>query len=1100
MTQYIVPAIMIGYGAYTGQYQYVAMGVAMLATSIISKSFANENQPNADGASETLNPGSRQQVSPSTSNKLPIVYGSAYVGGIVTDLSITEDNQYMYYVISISEVTGNGTDNISYGDIYYAGKKVIFNANGYTVDALLDESTGVSDTSVANYINIYLYSSGSNTPTNSVYSAIEIMQNPSLVYQWDATKLMTNCAFAIIKLQYSQTRNIRGIQQTRFQIINSRSNTGDCFYDYLTNTVYGAAIPANQIDTNSLDELTAYSNELITYYLPDGITPATQPRFKFNGVLETNINILANMQSMADCCNCLIRYDEINAKWGVIVQKPTNVPVMNINDSNMVSSINITPIDIAGSYNVVETKFPDSSYQDSFNVCTFDLAQIEPELLYPNEPVNKFVIALPLINNNVSAQLIAIRMLKSAREDLQLSCDVNFIGIQLEAGDVVTVTNANYGWVAKEFRILKVTDQFNDDGSIYCKLNLSEFNGAVYDDMPITEFILSPNSGLSSPTVFGNVPAPVVVSQSPSATVPFFTLNVTTSQAGIIQYAEIWYSAFPNPLEEQMYFAGTSEIQSNGNPWQPNTLLPSINLTNIPSGDYYFFSRMVNSLASSAYSPASALVQWRPLSFQYVNRYLAVAYADNILGGGFSLLPTNKDWFGLSNQATSFVPSDPNAYTWYPANPAFGITNFLLYTNRQNRRFTFGVGEASFASQTGAYVPSDNNTYDQSIWAALSANHNLIDLDLRTGQLLTVGTSTVSPQDGLIKVTNTETGKVVAALERFLNFGPGVIYKTSSVASLTVDIYGRVVGFTDPDNFYYTQTVFNASAGQDTFSLAHTVGNILIFQNGSLLGSSDYTEDSLGFTLNNPCIAGEKIVVANMRATSTNVYYQPLNIQISSSTSNSVTYNTVTSPFQSIEAGDELTFSNFGTPTTYTVSSVDYATRVITFTGTIAGATAGFNLYQYRALGSDYRPFTRYEVNLADATSYTPTEWQLRNGFELLFINGSSFNELDYDLGGNTISALPAPATGTMTVIQFNENSFGIPCANAANSLATTVEGQTVYAFPHNIDAFNLYGNGMIFAEAYDYTSSESLYTLLNTPDNSVTLLQQQTFARVGPA
>jgi len=1099
MSNYIVPTILIVVGATTGEYQMVAMGVAMLASSVISKAFTNQNQPNMDGASEAPNPGNRQQVAPATDNKLPIVYGSAYVGGTVTDLSITQDNQYMYYVLAISEVTDNGGDTFTFGDMYYGGKKVIFNENGYTVDALLDESTGVSDTSVANYINIYLYSNGSNSPTNSVYSAIEIMQNPNLVYQWNSTKLMTNCAFAIIKLQYSQSRNIRGIQQTKFQVINNRTDTGDCFYDYLTNTVYGAAIPANQIDTDSLDELTAYSNEIITYTPYDGGT-ATQARFKFNGTLDTNQSIMNNLQFMADCCNCLLKYDEISAKWGVIVQKPTNVSVMNINDSNIVSSINITPIDIAGSYNIIETKFPDSANLDAFNVSTFDLAQIDPALLYPNEPINKFTIALPLINNNVSAQLIAIRMLKSAREDLQLSCDVNFIGIQLEAGDIVTITNANYGWVDKEFRILKVIDQFNDDGSIYCKLNLSEFNGAVYDDMPITQFTPSPNTGISSPTVFGTVPAPVIVSQSPSATNPFFTLNVTTSQAGIIQYAEIWYSAFPNPLEEQMYFAGTSEIQSNGNPWQPNTLLPAINLTNIPSGDYYFFSRMVNSLASSAYSPPSALFQWRPLSFQYVNRYLAVAYADNILGGGFSLLPTNKDWFGLSNQATSFVPSDPNAYTWYSADPAFGITNFLLYTNRQNRRFTFGVGGASYASQTGAYVPSDNNTYDQSVWAALSANTNLIDLDQRTGQLLTVGTSTVSPQDGLIKVTNTESGKVVAALERLLNFGPGVIYKTSSVASLTVDIYGRVVGFTDPDSFYYTQTVFNASAGQDTFSLAHTVGNILIFQNGSLLGSSDYTETSLGFTLVNPCIAGEKIIVTNMRATSTNVYYQPLHIQIASSTSTSITYNTVTSPYQSIQAGDELTFTNFGTPTTYTVASVDYATRVITFTGTIAGATAGFNLYQYRAIGSDYRPFTRYEVNLADSTSYTPTQWQFRSGYELIFINGSSFNELDYDLAGNTLSALPAPATGTMTVIQFNENSFGIPCANAANSLATTVEGQTVYSFPHNIDAFNLYGNGMIFANTYDYTSSESLYTLLNTPDNSVTLLQQQTFARVGPA
>jgi hypothetical protein len=866
MANYIVPTILIVAGFVTDNPQLIIAGVTMLASSIVSKAFTNPNQPNSDGASYAPNPGNRAQVAPATDNKLPVVYGSAYVGGAVTDLSITQDNQFMFYVLSISEVTNNGNDAFTFGNIYYGGKKVIFNANGYTVDALLDESTGISDTSIAGgYIEIYLYSNGSNTPVNSSFTAINIMSNANLVYKWDSAKLMTNCAFAIVRLQYSQSRNIRGIQQTRFETINSRTDTGDCFYDYLTNTVYGAAIPENQIDTNSLDALTAYSNEIITYTPYEGGT-ATQARFKFNGTLDANQSIMNNLQFMADCCNCLLKYDEISAKWGVIVQKPVNVPVMDINDSNIVSSISISPIDIAGSYNVIETKFPDGSSLDTFNVSTFDLAQIDPVLLYPNEPVNKFVISLPLINNSVSAQLIAIRLLKSAREDLQLSCDVNFIGIQLEAGDVVTVTNANYGWVAKEFRILKVTDQFNDDGSIYCKLNLSEFNGAIYDDMPITEFSPSPNTGIGNPLFFGTIPTPVVSNQYPTATNPLFIVNVTTPPSGIVQYAEVWYSAFTNPLEEQMYFAGTSEIQSNGNPWGINTLLPPISLAGIPSGDWYLFSRMVNSLGASSYSPHSALLRWRPSTFQYTNRYLVVAYADAIDGTGFSLSPTNKEYYGLLNQDNISPSLTPSDYTWYLADPNFGTEIFLAYSNRTGRKFSFATGFADYAASTGAFVPTQAAIFDPSIWAALPNGINYIDLDARTGQILTSGTTTTGT--GEIAVSNNPDGKVVASLKQYLDFGGDYQY-TSSAATITVDIYGRVVGFEVPDGLLYSDQDFTATGGQTVFTITsrtsgdYIAGNCWVLINGAFQDPSTFIDTTTTVTLATGVTAGDIVSVVS---------------------------------------------------------------------------------------------------------------------------------------------------------------------------------------------------------------------------------------------
>ena len=854
-----------------------AFAINMIVATVVSKAFFSPSQPSLGdyGSGSSPNPGNNQQVPPATDNKLPVVYGSSYVGGTIVDLSITEDNQQLYYVIALCEVTntnsGQTPDLITFGEVYYGGKLVQFtNSTSSSITGLLDESTGIVDTTVAGRIEFWLYPNGSINPARGNGTAIDVMSNANLVYQWDNTKLMSNCAFAIVKLTYSQSANVRGIEQTKFQVTNSRTNTGDCFYDYLINTRYGASIPLSQIDTASLTALTTYSDESFTYTDYNG-SSVTQPRFKFNGLLDTNRNIMDNLQDMTSCCDCLLKYNEVSAKWGVIVQKPAYTVAMNINDSNMISAITITPLDIAGSYNVVECKFPDNSNQDAFNSTTFDLAQIDPALLYPNEPVNKVSLSLPLVNNDVQAQYIATRLLKSGREDLQVAVDVNFIGLELDAGDVVTVTNSNYGWVNKLFRITKLSQTFTDDGAIIVKLNLSEFNPAVYDDTNITQFQPAPNTGIGDPTFFGTIPAPIITAQYPTATNPSFGVVVTTSQSGIIQYAEVWYSAYSNPLQTQMYFAGTSEVQSNGTPWNTNTTLPTIFLTNIPSGDWYFFTRMVNSLASSAYSTASTLFQWRPSTFQYSDRYIAVAYADNITGSSnFSFSPTNRLYYGLANQSGITPPVTASSYTWYLADPAFGTNIFLGYTNRTGRKFSFDTGFAGFAGGGGSFVLTQATIFDPSIWSALPDGTNIIDLDGRTGQLIQTGTTSVGT--GEIDVVNNADGKIVAALKPYLDFG-GPYQFTSSVATLTVDIYGRVVGFSTPDAFYYSEEQFVATASQTVFTVTRSSGylinNCWVMQNGVLLDDSEFTDTggSTGtVTLTNPASAGDQIYIISFRS------------------------------------------------------------------------------------------------------------------------------------------------------------------------------------------------------------------------------------------
>ena len=999
----------------------VAFAINLVASTVISKMFA-PSMPGQDNLNaQQPNPGNRQQLPPAGDNKLPVVYGTAFVGGIITDMSISSDNQDIYWVMSLCEVTntetGGSPDTINFGNIYWGGKRVNFNANGYSVNSLTDESTGETQ-NVSGNMDIYLYRNGSGSPTNSSINAVDVMSASNLVYKWNNTKLMSNTAFAIVHLKYNADKALTGLNQTRFQIINSRKAPGDCFLDYLSSERYGAAIPLANINTASLTALNTYSNASFTYTPYTGGT-STQPRFEFNGTLDTNLKIMQNIQAMSDCCDCLVKYNEITGQWGVITQTPSYSVVMDINDTNMIGGITVSPIDLNNSFNIIEVKFPDGSAKDSFNSATFDLSTIAPTLLFANEPVNKQSVNLYLTNNNVTAQYLANRMLEAAREDLQIQCEINFIGLELEAGDVVTVTNANYGWVAKLFRISKVIQKFGDDGKVTATLNLMEFNPQVYDDRNITEFTPSPNTGIGSPITFGTVPAPVIVNAIPTAVNPAFSVRVTSSSAGITQYAEVWYSAYSNPTESQRIFAGTTAIQSNGTPYGLSQVLPDVQLFDIPQGDWYFFSRMVNQFAASDFSPASTVYKWRPSTFQFSNKYIIVAYADSITGTGFSFSPTNKTFYGLHNQNSTTPSTSPSEYTWYPADPAFGTTFYLTYSNRTGRKMSFDTGLADYAAGTAAFVPTVTSLFDPSIWSALPDGLNVIDLDVRTGQL--IGTGTTSVGTGEIGITNSPDGKMVAQLQQFLNFGAGVYTFTGSATTLTIDIYGRVVGFSAPDNFYMTIDSFTATSGQTVFtpttrvtgSAGYITGQDLVFRNGVLFNPTlDYTENATTVTLNTGAVTGDIITIISFRSvtTTTNTSYPSFSrniIDITTPTSTVV-------PSFTLNSGYELLFTNGAV-----MSDTDYDIVGGNITNFPSSITGKMTVIQWSANNLGVPNGTPVNISINTTVGQTTYTFSYTTGALNLFMNGLLLLlGTDYTTASGSYTLTNTPTTTLTEILQ----------------------------------------------------------------------------------
>lgn len=216
----------------------------------VTNSINKENQTPATAASNNPDPGVRLQVNPDTNHSIPIVYGTAYLGGIVTDAFLTSDNQTMWFCITICEKTGNKIDGtasvINFNEMYWDGLKMNFSADGVTV-ATLSDSEGTSNADIAGLVKVYCFNGGSSSPVgitgygNPGTAAYNLMPN------WTTAHTMDDLVFALVRVQYSRDKNITRLGDIKFKMANTMSQPGDCLNDYMTNTRYGAGIPATEI-------------------------------------------------------------------------------------------------------------------------------------------------------------------------------------------------------------------------------------------------------------------------------------------------------------------------------------------------------------------------------------------------------------------------------------------------------------------------------------------------------------------------------------------------------------------------------------------------------------------------------------------------------------------------------------------------------------------------------------------------------------------------------------------------------------------------------------------------------------------------------------
>lgn len=552
----------------------------------------------------------RIQVPPSTENKIPVAYGSSYFNGTVVDVQLTNNNKTLYAVIVLCEKTGNllstgAASSITIDNIYLDNKVITFTSDGTTVDHVTDD-TGVVDTSPgAGLMGIYLYKGSSANPmlpcqagtTTPITGTV-----PSAAYSimpgWDNTYSCSNTIFAIVKLNYDPSKGQHSIPNLKFHVNNTMKLPGDCLYDYMTNSLYGASIPAGLINTTSFTALNTYSNQTVTY----SPYPA-QPRYLINGLINTNQKVLNNMDLIAASAASYITYDISSGQWAVLIQKVT-AKTFDFSDHNIVGQVNATGTALDTYYNSVEVQFPYAYLRDQSNYVRVDLAT---NVLNYNEPVNVLKTQYDLVNNVVQATILANIQLRQSREDLCITFKTDFSAYNVQLGDVIGLTNSTYGFTGKLFRVIKLVKAESETGELTIDVTALSYNDAVYTVSNINSFIPSIGAGSSIPSLSAiATPIAPTLTSSTISSQPSITVTATIP-AGVVTDMEFWASSDGTTYKFQ---GSTRNDNSGAFTTGATTVFKTIELQ---TATWYFKVRAANTQTSSSFSPAST-----GLSYTYI--------------------------------------------------------------------------------------------------------------------------------------------------------------------------------------------------------------------------------------------------------------------------------------------------------------------------------------------------------------------------------------------------------------------------------------------------------------------------------------------------
>ena len=473
---------------------------ATIATSIISAGLAL-GTAKALGVFEPpklgdqKDPGVKIQLPPATDNKIPVMYGRNFTGGIIIDAGISNQNKTMKYVLVLSEKTDSGTFTIN--DIYRDDTKLVFGSgvSSHIVQSVIDTNS-TSSTNVSGKLRCRVYAGGTAS-SNQIFPTTNKVAATTLLPTIDGTTNYSGLVYAVFEIDYDQENNLMGLGAITFDINNSLNEPSNVLLDYCQNSRYGAGISSDELDTDSFDDLYDYSTASVAYTTNLGVG-ATHNRWQIDGMLGTYGSVKNNIDTICQACSTFFTYNPKKGKFAVVPNREATTSektaAFQFNDDNIVGSINITSPELYSTINEIEAEFPQVAKKDQTDVVFISTPGSDRNA---NEPDNRLSTRYPIVNDKPRVHNLANIDLRQSRVSTVVEFDADYSAIQVDTGDVVKVTNSLYGYTDKLFRVMRVTEKESEDGMLTVNVVGLEYSDDVYAHANIQAGSATANSGFT---------------------------------------------------------------------------------------------------------------------------------------------------------------------------------------------------------------------------------------------------------------------------------------------------------------------------------------------------------------------------------------------------------------------------------------------------------------------------------------------------------------------------------------------------------------------------------------------------------------------------
>ena len=581
------------------------------AVNKLSKNAIKDNNRDANSAAN-IDKGVRLQVPPAAENKIPVLYGEAYFGGIITDAELTSDNRTMYYCLTLCEKTGTdlgGTaSSYNFRDVYWDDNRIVFDTDGITVSYTVDREGNI-DRSLANQVRIYCYAGNSSSGiVPDGYINASYPDAHSIMPGWaSATHPMTNLVFAIVRVDYNRDKGVTGLGNLTFQVANSLKNPGDVLYDYLTNGIYGANISPTDLD-GSLSTLKTFSNTSVTYEdETGGVGQTLTNRYQINGLLDTSETVNSNIEKICNACASWLSYDIHEGLWGVIINR-TDTSSASFSDSNILGNISIQGTGLENLYNEVKVEFPHRDIRDTADFVTAEIPSADRN---SNEYDNTLNLAYDIINEPVQAELLGFIELKQSRVDLMIRFETDYSFINLRAGDVIDITNSRTGWTSKLFRIISISERQDDVGALRMEINALEYDANVYSTADLFRYTRTNSTGIVTIGSIG-VPGTPQVTKFERDTRPRILVE-TTAPTGVVEGIEYWITYdTTEPVDDNRSYSLLATKRPVGGGVFNSGDAVNLEYDALEESDFLIKTRGFNNITVGPYSTVSGLVEFVP--------------------------------------------------------------------------------------------------------------------------------------------------------------------------------------------------------------------------------------------------------------------------------------------------------------------------------------------------------------------------------------------------------------------------------------------------------------------------------------------------------